>query len=89
MENIPTYIRRMHGEEEVTYHHPLIADILDDTYGIIVYQEQIMQIAVAMADYKPGEADMIRKAVAKKVQYLMDKHHKMFCEGAVNKGIER
>ncbi|TFG72058.1 MAG: DNA polymerase III subunit alpha, partial [Anaerolineales bacterium] len=87
MENIPTYIRRMHGEEEVTYHHPLIANILDDTYGIIVYQEQIMQIAVAMADYKPGEADMIRKAVAKKVQYLMDKHHKMFCEGAANKGI--
>ncbi len=87
MENIPTYIKRMHGEEEVTYHHPLIADILDDTYGIIVYQEQIMQIAVAMAGYEPGEADTIRKAVAKKVQYLMDKHHKMFCEGAIAKGI--
>lgn len=88
MENIPTYIRRMHGEEEVTYHHPLIANILDDTYGIIVYQEQIMQIAVAMADYKPGEADMIRKAVAKKVQYMMENHRKMFREGAVNKGID-
>jgi DNA polymerase-3 subunit alpha len=88
MENIPTYIKRMHGEEKVTYHHPLIADILDDTYGIIVYQEQIMQIAVALAGYEPGEADTIRKAVAKKVQYLMDKHHKKFCEGAVAKGID-
>lgn len=88
MENIATYIQRMHGEEKVTYHHPVVASILDDTYGIIVYQEQIMQIAVAMAGYEPGEADMIRKAVAKKVDYLMEKHQKRFCEGAVNKGIE-
>ncbi len=87
LENIPTYIRRMHGEEEVEYHHPILADILDDTYGIIVYQEQIMQIAVAMAGYKPGEADMIRKAVAKKKKHLMEKHRKMFRKGAANKGI--
>ncbi|MGC9469815.1 MAG: DNA polymerase III subunit alpha [Anaerolineae bacterium] len=88
MENIPTYIQRMHGEEEVTYHHPMLADILGDTYGIIVYQEQIMQIAVAMAGYKPGEADMIRKAVAKKKQKLMDRHQRMFRAGAVKKGID-
>lgn len=88
MENIPTYIRRMHGEEQVTYAHPLLKDILDDTYGIIVYQEQIMQIAIAMAGYKPGEADMIRKAVAKKKRDLMDKHQRMFREGAVSKGID-
>ncbi len=87
MDNIPTYIKRMHGEEPVEYHHPILADILDDTYGIIVYQEQIMQIAVAMAGYQPGEADMIRKAVAKKVQYLMEKHQRMFTAGAINKGI--
>jgi DNA polymerase-3 subunit alpha len=87
MENIPSYIHRMHGEEEVQFHHPVIANILDDTYGIIVYQEQIMQIAVAMAGYKPGEADGIRKAVAKKVRYLMDKHKQMFLAGALKKGI--
>jgi DNA polymerase-3 subunit alpha len=87
MENIPSYIRRMHGEEEVQFHHPVIANILDDTYGIIVYQEQIMQIAVAMAGYKPGEADGIRKAVAKKIKYMMEKHKKMFLAGALKKGI--
>ena len=69
------------------YHHPILANILDDTYGIIVYQEQIMQVAVQMAGYEPGEADMIRKAVAKKKRKLMEKHKKMFREGAVRKGI--
>ena len=88
MENIPTYIRRMHGEEPVTYHHPILADILGDTYGIIVYQEQIMQIAVEMAGYQAGEADGIRKAVAKKKQDLMEKHQRMFRKGAVAKGID-
>ena len=87
MENIPSYIRRMHGEEEIEFHHPILQEVLDDTYGIIVYQEQIMQIAVEMAGYKPGEADGIRKAVAKKVRYLMDKHKQMFLEGALKKGI--
>ena len=87
MDNIPAYIRRMHGDEEVAYHHPILADILDDTYGIIVYQEQIMQIAVAMADYNPGRADRIRKAVAKKKKKLMNMHKKMFLEGATKKGI--
>ena len=87
LENIPTYISRLHGEEDVEYHHPVLKDILDDTYGIIVYQEQIMQIAVAMAGYKPGEADMIRKAVAKKKKKLMVKHKKMFRRGAIEKGF--
>ncbi|MGC9394087.1 MAG: DNA polymerase III subunit alpha [Anaerolineae bacterium] len=87
MENIPSYIRRMHEEEEIQFHHPILQNILDDTYGIIVYQEQIMQIAVAMAGYKPGEADGIRKAVAKKIKYLMEKHKQMFLAGALKKGI--
>ncbi|HDQ71762.1 MAG TPA: DNA polymerase III subunit alpha [Chloroflexi bacterium] len=89
LENIPTYIRRMHGEEEVRYHHPILEDILDDTYAIIVYQEQIMQIAVQMAGYEPGEADMIRKAVAKKKKKLMAKHKKIFRQGAIKKGIAK
>ena len=88
MENIPTFIRRLHGEEAVEYHHPILENILDDTFGIIVYQEQIMQIAVQMAGYKPGEADMIRKAVAKKKKKLMAKHKKLFREGAIKKGID-
>lgn len=87
LENIPTYIRRMHGEEDVRYHHPILENILDDTYAIIVYQEQIMQIAVQMAGYEPGEADMIRKAVAKKKKKLMAKHKKIFRQGAIKKGI--
>ncbi len=87
MENIPTYIRRLHGEEPVTYRHPILKEILEDTYGIIIYQEQIMQIAVAMAGYEPGEADMIRKAVAKKKKKLMEEHKKKFREGALKRGI--
>lgn len=89
MEQIPTFIKRMHGEEPVEYKHPILQNILDDTYAIIVYQEQIMQIAVAMAGYEPGEADGIRKAVAKKKRELMDKHKRMFTEGADKRGISR
>ncbi|MBN1246763.1 MAG: DNA polymerase III subunit alpha [Anaerolineae bacterium] len=88
MENIPDYIHRMHGEAEIAYHHPILADILADTYGIIVYQEQIMEIAVAMAGYRAGEADMIRKAVAKKKEKLMLRHQKMFRRGAIERGID-
>ncbi|MBN1262711.1 MAG: DNA polymerase III subunit alpha [Anaerolineae bacterium] len=88
MENIPSYIRRLHQQEAVTYRHPILEELLGDTYGIIVYQEQIMQVAVALAGYKPGEADMIRKAVAKKKQKLMDYHKQHFTEGAVAQNIE-
>ena len=87
MEQIPNYIKRLHGEEEVAYRHPVLEDILSDTYGIIVYQEQIMQIAVTMAGYERGEADMLRKAVAKKKQKMMVKHKKLFHQGAVEKGF--
>jgi DNA polymerase-3 subunit alpha len=87
MDHIPKYIRRLHGEEEVEYRHEVLEDILSDTYGIIVYQEQIMQIAVAMAGYNPGEADKIRKAVAKKKKKLMAWHKKKFRKGAIEKGF--
>lgn len=87
MENIPTYIKRLHGEEPVTYRHPILEKILDDTFSVLIYQEQIMQIAVEMAGYKPGQADEIRKAVAKKKKELMEKHQRMFREGAQAKGI--
>ena len=87
MENIPTYIKRLHGEEPITYRHPILENILDDTFSVLIYQEQIMQIAVEMAGYQPGQADEIRKAVAKKKKDLMEKHQRMFREGAQARGI--
>lgn len=89
MENIPTYIARMHGREKVQYHHPDLKPILEDTYGILVYQEQIIRIAAELAGYEPGEADMIRKAVSKKIQALMEKHRQQFTDGAMANGYAR
>ncbi|MCA9973541.1 MAG: DNA polymerase III subunit alpha, partial [Anaerolineales bacterium] len=86
MENIPTYIRRMHNEEPVEFHHPDLEPILGDTYGICIYQEQIIQMASNLAGYEPGEADMIRKAVAKKKKDLMEKHRIKFTQGAMSRG---
>ncbi len=86
MEYIPTYIRRMHGEEPVQYRHPDLAPALGETYGIIVYQEQIMRVARDIAGYSVGEADTIRKAVAKKNAEQLLKHKTKFREGAVKKG---
>jgi DNA polymerase III subunit alpha len=94
MDNIPEYIRRMHadiyeGKNLVEYHTPELESILNDTYGIIVYQEQIIRIAAELAGYEPGDADMIRKAVAKKKQKLMDEHRLKFTEGAMARGLSR
>ncbi len=94
MENIPEYVRRMHAaiyenKDEVQYHTPELQPILQDTYGILVYQEQIIRIASDLAGYEPGEADMIRKAVAKKKQKLMDEHRLKFTAGAMARGFSR
>jgi DNA polymerase-3 subunit alpha len=89
MEYIPTYIARMHGKEPVEYKHPRLESILAETYGIIVYQEQIIQIASQLAGYAPGEADQIRKAVGKKIKAKIDEHRSKFVEGAVANGIEK
>ncbi len=87
MEYIPTYIRRMHGEEKVEHRHPALAPILDETYGIIVYQEQIIRIATDLAGYEPGEADTIRKAVGKKKKDALLAHRAQFVEGCQARGI--
>ncbi|NPA91390.1 MAG: DNA polymerase III subunit alpha [Chloroflexi bacterium] len=87
MEYIPTYIKRMHGEEKITYRHPKLEPILAETFGIIVYQEQIMQIATQLAGYRPGEADMIRKAVGKKLKDKLMAHRQKFIQGCVANGI--
>ncbi|MBI5566787.1 MAG: DNA polymerase III subunit alpha, partial [Chloroflexi bacterium] len=89
MDYIPSYIKRLHGEEEIKYHHPKLESILSETYGIIVYQEQIIQVAVTLAGYKPGEADEIRKAVGKKIKEKIDAHRAKFIKGAINNGVEQ
>ncbi|MBE2222153.1 MAG: DNA polymerase III subunit alpha [Anaerolineae bacterium] len=94
MENIPEYIRRMHSEiydkkDIVEYHTPALEPILKDTYGILVYQEQIIRIASDLAGYEPGDADMIRKAVAKKKKKLMAEHQIQFTEGAMARGLSK
>lgn len=66
MDNIPTYIKRKHGEEQITYLHPSLAPILDETYGIMVYQEQVMKIAQVLGGYTMGGADKLRKVMGKK-----------------------
>ena len=94
MENIPEYIRRMHAaiydnKNIVEYHTPALEPILQDTYGILVYQEQIIRIASDLAGYAPGDADMIRKAVAKKKKKLMEEHRIKFTEGAMARGFSK
>jgi DNA polymerase-3 subunit alpha len=86
MDYIPSFVNRMHGREPVAYHHPDLEPILKETYGIIVYQEQIIQIATQIAGYSPGDADQIRKAVGKKIQAEIAKHKARFIEGTVANG---
>ncbi len=87
MEFIPDYIRRMHGEEMVTYRHPLLEPIFKETYGYPVYQEQLMFAAVQLAGYTPSEADDLRKAIAKKIKEKLFKHREKFIRGAINNQI--
>jgi DNA polymerase-3 subunit alpha len=87
IEFIPEYIRRMHGEEPVTYRHNALAPILQETYGITVYQEQIMYTAMELAGYSASEADFLRKAVAKKKAEALYQERDRFVKGAAAKGI--
>ncbi|MBN2148162.1 MAG: DNA polymerase III subunit alpha [Anaerolineales bacterium] len=87
MDFIPGYIHRMHGEEKVEYRHPSLEPILKETYGITVYQEQIMYTAMNLAGYTASEADNLRKAVAKKKADVLLQHRNTFVSGAVQHGI--
>jgi DNA polymerase-3 subunit alpha len=87
MEYIDDYIDRMHGRKPVEYHHPALEPILAETYGIIVYQEQIMQIASELSGYAPGEADLMRRAVGKKKREELLRHREKFIAGAIERGI--
>ncbi|MBI1180590.1 MAG: DNA polymerase III subunit alpha [Alphaproteobacteria bacterium] len=88
MDNIPTYIKRKHGEETPSYMHEWLKPVLEETYGVIIYQEQVMQIAQILAGYSLGEADLLRRAMGKKKQEEMDAQRARFVEGASAKGVD-
>jgi DNA polymerase III subunit alpha len=87
MANIPTYCARKLGQERTDYLHPKLQPILQPTYGIITYQEQVMQIAQDLAGYSLGEADLLRRAMGKKIRKEMEQQRERFMTGAVARGI--
>jgi DNA polymerase III subunit alpha len=89
MANIPTYCARKHRLEEPDYIHPKLEPVLRETFGVIVYQEQVMQAAQLLAGYSLGEADLLRRAMGKKIRSEMQKQRSRFVSGCVERGIER
>src|SRR5205085_3116647 len=89
MANIPTYCLRKHGLERPDYIHPKLEPILKETFGVIIYQEQVMQIAQVLAGYSLGEADLLRRAMGKKIRREMEQQRSRFVSGAVERGVER
>ncbi|CAN5221738.1 DNA polymerase III subunit alpha [soil metagenome] len=87
MENIPTFCARKHGKEEVSYPHPLLETVLGETYGVMVYQEQVMQAAQVLGGYSLGGADLLRRAMGKKKAEEMAQHRQIFRDGAAKKEI--
>ncbi len=89
MDNIPSYIRRKHGEEAIDFIDPSLKGILRETYGIIIYQEQVMQIAQELSGYSLGSADLLRRAMGKKIKEEMEQQRQAFVEGACARGVDR
>jgi len=87
IEFIPEYIARKHGKKKIKYLHPKLEPILKDTYGICIYQEQLMQIAQQLAGFTLGEADVLRKAVGKKIKSLLEEQQEKLINGMVKNGI--
>ncbi len=88
MENIPSYIKRKHGREEISYMYESLQPILEETYGIVIYQEQVMQIAQVLSGYTLGAADLLRRAMGKKIQSEMDAQRQTFIDGAIARGVD-
>ncbi len=86
---IEDFIQRRHGKVQISYLHPLLAPILESTYGVILYQEQVMQIAYQLAGYTLGQADLLRRAMGKKKKEVMEAEAERFIRGAAQKGISR
>ena len=89
MANIPTYCAVKLGEEDAEYQHPKIEPVLKETFGVIIYQEQVMQIAQILSGYSLGEADMLRRAMGKKIKAEMDAQRARFVDGAVERGVPK
>jgi DNA polymerase-3 subunit alpha len=89
MANIPTYCLRKHGDERPDYIHPKLEPILKETFGVVIYQEQVMQIAQVLAGYSLGEADLLRRAMGKKIKKEMAAQRQRFVSGAVERGVDR
>ncbi len=87
MDDIPRYLACKHGQEKVTYLHPTLQPILEPTYGVMVYQEQVMQIAQVLGGYTLGAADLLRRAMGKKIKAEMDDQREKFTSGAIGNGI--
>ncbi|MCR6632202.1 MAG: DNA polymerase III subunit alpha [Magnetospirillum sp.] len=88
MDQIPRYIACKHGREEPDYMHPLLEPILKETFGIMVYQEQVMQLAQVLAGYSLGGADLLRRAMGKKIREEMEAQRKLFVDGSVARGVD-
>ncbi len=89
MANIPTYNARKHGYEQPDYIHPKLEQVLKETFGVIVYQEQVMQAAQLLAGYSLGEADLLRRAMGKKIRKEMQAQRERFVTGATERGVRR
>jgi len=89
MSNIPTYNDCKHGKEKPDYLHPMLEEILKPTYGVIIYQEQVMQIAQKLSGFTAGEADILRRAMGKKKRSELEKQKQRFVDGAVKNGINK
>ncbi len=89
MEHIDTFIDAKHGRGSISYPHPMLKDILEETYGVIVYQDQVLLIAQAFAGYTLGEADVVRKAMGKKIPEVMRDEREKFVQGALAKGFSQ
>jgi DNA polymerase-3 subunit alpha len=89
MDNIDSYVNRKHGREGIESLHPLIEPILEETHGVIIYQEQVMQIAQVLSGFTLGQADVLRKAMGKKIKKEMAAQKTRFVEGAVGNGVDR
>ncbi|MES1990812.1 MAG: DNA polymerase III subunit alpha [Pseudomonadota bacterium] len=89
MDNIPSYIERKHGREKPDYLHPILEPVLTETYGVIIYQEQVMKIAQLLANYSLGEADLLRRAMGKKIKAEMEAQKERFVTGAVAKQVDK
>ena len=87
MDNIPSYVKRKHGQEEPDYLYPTLEPILKETFGIMIYQEQVMQIAQELSGYTLGGADLLRRAMGKKIKEEMDQQRQVFVDGAEGRGV--